>query len=220
MQPTMVEAKGGRRLAIGVIFATIMIDFIGFSILIPVLPRFEKTLGIDAFHIGLITALYALGLVLFELFTGRRAYEAKTLNELGQEAECAPVGAGPDAERYDAVVLGSAVYVGSWMKEAASFARGNAGSLAQRPVWLFSSGPLGTDVDDADEQPREMEEIRNRIGPRDHRVFFGALDPEKLGFGERMVVKAVRAPTGDFRDWDDIRAWTEGIAAELGGSTA
>jgi len=65
MQPTMVEAKGGRRLAIGVIFTTILIDFIGFSILIPVLPRFAKTLGIDAFHIGLITALYALGLVLF-----------------------------------------------------------------------------------------------------------------------------------------------------------
>jgi MFS family permease len=61
----MVEAKGHRRLAIGVIFTTILIDFIGFSILIPVLPRFEQTLGIDAFHIGLITALYALGLVLF-----------------------------------------------------------------------------------------------------------------------------------------------------------
>ena len=61
----MSEAKGHRRLAIGVIFATILIDFIGFSILIPVLPRFEQTLGIDAFHIGLITALYAFGLVLF-----------------------------------------------------------------------------------------------------------------------------------------------------------
>ncbi len=65
MQPTMREAKGHHRLATGVIFTTILIDFIGFSILIPVLPRFEKTLGIDAFHIGLITALYALGLVLF-----------------------------------------------------------------------------------------------------------------------------------------------------------
>jgi MFS family permease len=65
MQTTMSEAKGHRRLAIGVIFTTILIDFIGFSILIPVLPRFEQTLGIDAFHIGLITALYALGLVLF-----------------------------------------------------------------------------------------------------------------------------------------------------------
>src|SRR5262245_56343324 len=65
MQRAMVEAKRHPRLAIGVIFTTILIDFIGFSILIPVLPSFEHTLGIDAFHIGLITALYALGLVLF-----------------------------------------------------------------------------------------------------------------------------------------------------------
>ena len=65
MQPTMREAKGHRRLAIGVIFTTILIDFIGFSILIPVLPGYVERLGIDAFHIGVITALYALGLVLF-----------------------------------------------------------------------------------------------------------------------------------------------------------
>jgi len=55
----------GRGLAVGVIFATILIDFIGYSILIPVLPHFVSSLGIDAFWIGLITALYALGLVLF-----------------------------------------------------------------------------------------------------------------------------------------------------------
>jgi DHA1 family tetracycline resistance protein-like MFS transporter len=65
MHATMSEANGRRRLAIGVIFATILIDFIGYSILIPVLPRFEKTLGASAFQIGLITSLYALGLVLF-----------------------------------------------------------------------------------------------------------------------------------------------------------
>ncbi len=61
----MSEANGRRRLALAVIFATILIDFVGYSILIPVLPRFEKTLGADAFQIGLITSLYALGLVLF-----------------------------------------------------------------------------------------------------------------------------------------------------------
>jgi menaquinone-dependent protoporphyrinogen oxidase len=46
-------------------------------------------------------------------------------------------------------------------------------------------------------------------------VFFGALDPSVLGFAERMIAKAVKAPTGDFRDWDAIRAWAEWIAEEL-----
>ena len=58
-------ARSGSRLAVAIIFATILIDFLGYSILIPVLPHFVGTLGVDAFGIGLITALYALGLVLF-----------------------------------------------------------------------------------------------------------------------------------------------------------
>jgi len=62
----MSAERGGRRLAVAVIFTTILIDFLGYSILIPVLPSFaEKNLGVGAFGIGLITALYALGLVLF-----------------------------------------------------------------------------------------------------------------------------------------------------------
>jgi menaquinone-dependent protoporphyrinogen oxidase len=141
---------------------------------------------------------------------------ARTLTELGQDVDCLPVDSAPDPGRYEAVVLGSAVYIGSWLNEASAFARGNADRLASLPVWLFSSGPMGTELDDEEEQPKELEELRNRIRPRDHRVFFGALDPEKLGFGERMVVKAVRAPTGDFRNWEDIRDWSGGIATSLG----
>lgn len=141
---------------------------------------------------------------------------AVTLRGLGKEVDCLPAAAAPDPRRYEAVILGSAVYVGSWLVEATSFARGNASELAARPVWLFSSGPFGNHVLDEDEQPRELEELRNRLVPKDHRVFFGALDMNKLAFEERMVVKALGAPEGDFRDWDDIRAWTEGIAAALG----
>lgn len=62
----MSSDRGGARLAVAIIFTTILIDFLGYSILIPVLPTFaEKNLGVGAFGIGLITALYALGLVLF-----------------------------------------------------------------------------------------------------------------------------------------------------------
>lgn len=140
---------------------------------------------------------------------------AETLRVAGKEVECLSIDDAPDPRRYEGVVLGSAIYIGSWMKEATSFARGNADELVGRPVWLFSSGPLGNQVHDPEEQPKELEELRNRINPKDHRVFFGALDAEKLGFGERMVMKAVGAPTGDFRDWEDIRTWAQGIAAAL-----
>lgn len=80
---------------------------------------------------------------------------------------------------------------------------------------MFSSGPLGTEVIDAEEQPKELSELREMLEPRDHRLFYGALTRDKLGIAERMVVKAVKAPEGDFRDWDEIQVWATSIAAEL-----
>jgi menaquinone-dependent protoporphyrinogen oxidase len=57
--------------------------------------------------------------------------------------------------------------------------------------------------------------MRARISPREHRMFFGALDAGRLSFGERMVVKAVKAPQGDFRNWDEIAGWARSIAGVL-----
>ena len=100
-----------------------------------------------------------------------------------------------------------------------------------RPVWLFSSGPLGTETADAKgrdltvvTEPKEIAEFREAISPRGHRVFFGALDPGALGFAERAVMKlpAARAamPEGDFRDWVQIETWADSIARELAQASA
>jgi menaquinone-dependent protoporphyrinogen oxidase len=101
------------------------------------------------------------------------------------------------------------------MKEATEFVDRHEHALATMPVWLFSSGPLGDHVTDAEEQPRQLADIRRRIAPLDHRIFAGALDVAALGFGERMLVKAVKAPPGDFREWDAIAAWADEIAVAL-----
>ena len=50
---------------------------------------------------------------------------------------------------------------------------------------------------------------------REHRVFAGKLDRSRLGFFEKAVVIALRAPEGDFRDWDEIRDWASSIASSL-----
>jgi menaquinone-dependent protoporphyrinogen oxidase len=115
----------------------------------------------------------------------------------------------------EAVVLGSAIYAGSWRSEAMEFVDRFEDGLSRAPVWLFSSGPLGEHVSDEEEQPKQLADLRARLSPRDHRVFFGALDKSKLSFGERMIVKAVKAPDGDYRNWDEIGAWTEGIVDSL-----
>jgi menaquinone-dependent protoporphyrinogen oxidase len=141
---------------------------------------------------------------------------ADQLRERGSPTDVSSVDDVEDLGDFEAVVLGSAVYAGSWMREAVDFAQQHAEKLVGLPVWLFSSGPLGTEVEDDEEQPRQLAELRGLIGPIDHRVFFGALDRGKLGFGERMMVKAVKAPEGDFRDWDAISSWADEIAEQLG----
>ena len=141
---------------------------------------------------------------------------AEQLRQLGKQAEARPVEAVEDPGSYEALVIGSAVYYGSWLKEATEWVHRNRAVLAKLPVWLFSSGPLGTEVQDAEQQPKEMAEFRETIAPRDQRVFFGALNPSRLSFAERMMVKAVRAPAGDFRDWEAVEAWAASIARDLG----
>jgi menaquinone-dependent protoporphyrinogen oxidase len=141
---------------------------------------------------------------------------AERLRASGREVELRPADGADDLGSPEAVVLGSAVYAGSWMKEAVSFAERHAGALTGVPVWLFSSGPLGEEVEDEEPQPRQLADLEAALSPRAHRMFFGALDRSKLGFAERMIVKAVKAPDGDYRDWDAITAWADGIDVALG----
>ncbi len=150
---------------------------------------------------------------------------AQTISAAGQQVQARPVAAAGDLAGYDAFVAGSAVYMGHWQKEAAEFVRRHRAVLAGRPVWLFSSGPLATEPTGAQgrglaaaAEPRELAELTGAIHPRGHRVFFGVLDPGRLGLGERAIRKppAGRAimPEGDFRDWAQIQAWARGIAGD------
>ena len=146
---------------------------------------------------------------------------AERLRHEGTQAEARPADAVHNPGDYDAIVVGSAVYMMRWLKEAVEFVRRNRAVLANRPVWLFSSGPLGSDasVNDPKLEPKEIAEFREAIDPRDHRVFFGALDAGKLGFAHQMMRKlpAARAmlPEGDFRNWKEIEAWASSIARAL-----
>ncbi len=75
---------------------------------------------------------------------------AEKFRQLGKEAEARPVEAIEDPGSYEALVIGSAIYYGSWLQEATEWVRRNRAVLAERPVWLFSVGPLGTEVQDAE----------------------------------------------------------------------
>jgi menaquinone-dependent protoporphyrinogen oxidase len=151
---------------------------------------------------------------------------ADRLRAAGLEAQAQPVTTVGDLSGYGAFVIGSAAYLGHWLKDATAFVRRNGALLASQPTWLFSSGPLGTEPTDAQgrdlrlpAEPKEFAELKETIKPIGSRVFFGALDPGTLGFRDRAMraLPAGRAlfPEGDFRDWPDIDAWAAAIAVEL-----
>ena len=116
---------------------------------------------------------------------------------------------------YEAVVLGSAVYMGQWLEPARAFAEQHADELAGRPTWLFSSGPLGSPPKPKPDKAVQIDAIIAQTGAREHRVFVGKLDKSRLSLGMRAVVRAVHAPYGDFRDWAAIAAWADEIADVL-----
>jgi menaquinone-dependent protoporphyrinogen oxidase len=122
-------------------------------------------------------------------------------------------------DMYQAVILGSAVYIGQWQEAAAKFLKDHEPELAKVPVWLFSSGPTG-DEDPRDtlkgwEFPEGLRPVAERIAPREIVLFHGKLDMKNLHFGERLIIKAMHPPIGDFRKWDDIRDWAYHIAETL-----
>ena len=88
--------------------------------------------------------------------------------------------------------------------------------LAERPTWLFSSGPIVGDPprsDPADEAAGQR--ALEATHAREHKLFAGKLDKGKLGLLEKGAVRAAHASEGDYRDWDEIERWAVGIAAQL-----
>lgn len=140
---------------------------------------------------------------------------ASELERSGFAVALSRAGDVPDVAPFQAVVLGSAVYMGHWLDEARSFADARAAELARAPLWIFSSGPIGDPPHPNDDEAVDVARIVETTLPREHRVFAGRLDRHQLGFGERAIMRAVHASEGDFRDWGAIDMWARTIAAAL-----
>ena len=147
----------------------------------------------------------------------------EVLNQAGFRADVLRADRAGDPRSYGAVVLGSAVYIGRWRKEAARFLKANEEALAERLVWLFSSGP--TEEGDPVELmegwrfPKALQASADRIRPRDTAIFQGMIDSQKMSGIEKWMIKKVKAPLGDFRDWDAITSWATAIADVLKSET-
>lgn len=135
----------------------------------------------------------------------------------GLIVDVCPLEEHPYAADFDAVVLGSAVYLGRWLEPAVEFVVDQHAALAARPVWLFSSGPVGRPLEPGEpsETTVHVTDLEERVRACGHRLFGGKLERRLLSFAEAAVVTALGTPDGDFRDWNAIETWATEIAGEL-----
>jgi menaquinone-dependent protoporphyrinogen oxidase len=132
----------------------------------------------------------------------------------GSEVEVRDAADPGDLRRFDAVLVGSAIYLGRWLPAARHLVESHRAELSAVPLWMFSSGPLGDPPAPVDDLT-EVTALAATAGARGHQVFSGKLDLAELRWTERLAVRAVHAPAGDFRDHDAIRAWAHEVAADL-----
>lgn len=118
---------------------------------------------------------------------------------------------------YDALVLGSAVYMGRWTSEACRFVELHADGIATRPTWLFSSGPIG---DSTGAEPFDAAALVRETGARDHHLFGGRLVKRTLGLRERAFARLLRVEDGDYREWATAAAWATAIARTMANEQA
>ena len=146
------------------------------------------------------------------------------LKSRGFEVTVAPpedVGA---LSEFEAVVLGSAVYMGHWLAPATGLAHRIGAELSGKPVWLFSSGPVGNRsskfAQQMDVDPVELQAVQEATGAREHKRFSGKLDRHNLRGFQRVGLSLFRGFQGDFRDWKAVREWAASIADQLPQATA
>lgn len=139
---------------------------------------------------------------------------AATLDKAGLEAVVESPDSVQSLAGYDAVVLGSAIYLGRWLDPAKAFAERFRTEFERAPLWAFSSGPIGNPPRPAGTSP-DVLAILEHLNVREHRLFSGEVDRSELGLAEKLITRAVGVAEGDYRQWAEIEAWATGIAETL-----
>ena len=141
------------------------------------------------------------------------------LREAGHQVDVKPARSAGDIEGYDAVIVGAAVYMARWHRDARRFVKRHRKQLAERELWLFSSGPVGEDDPKANAdrwtRPKFVEKMAERLHAHEHVVFGGRVPQDPHNFVERAMLRDTPAEVQDRRDWQAIDNWGKRIGETL-----
>ncbi len=156
-------------------------------------------------------------LVTYASRSGSTAEIASVFGEIfrsrGCKVDIKPVKTKPSLNGYDTVILGSAVRMGGWLPEMTEFIKVNRPAISSLPVFLYTVHILSTGDDETSRAARSayLKNIHPLVNPVDEVFFTGKIDLEKLSLLDRMMVKMVKSPIGDYRNWKNICGWAQSI---------
>jgi menaquinone-dependent protoporphyrinogen oxidase len=140
----------------------------------------------------------------------------ETLAAAGITAEKASVDDDPDPSRFDAVIIGSGIRVEAVEKTFVTWVKEHSAALADRPVAFFTCSGSASDPKKEGRQKGADSFLRDAaFTPVATRNFPGWVIMDRIPMHERVLLKSMRTPTGDFRDLDAVAAWTREIAPLL-----
>jgi menaquinone-dependent protoporphyrinogen oxidase len=138
---------------------------------------------------------------------------AEDLRRDGIDVRAGPADTVDSLRDVDAVIVGGALYMNRWHRQARRFVRRHARELCCKPVWFFSSGPLDATADSKDIPPTaQVAMLMRRIGARGHVTFGGRLARDASGVIAQAMAKT---RNGDWRNPERVRAWADELAQML-----
>lgn len=141
---------------------------------------------------------------------------ADELRAHGLTVDLTEAGEVGDLAGYAGVVLGSAVYMKHWRRSARHLVGRLERELGDRPLWIFSSGPVGdAEADPEWCEPAGVLERAEKLNLQGHVVFGGRVPTDPRNFVERAMLKSTPADKQDLRDFDRIGGWASEIAETL-----
>lgn len=137
----------------------------------------------------------------------------ETLAERGFRVDVKSIHSQPALNGYAAVILGSAIRMGSWLPEMVKFIQSNQTALNALPTALFTVHMLNAGDDEASRAARAAytAPVRALLPNAPEAFFTGLMDFSRLSFLDRFIANMVKAVESDQRDWDKIRAWANTI---------
>ena len=142
---------------------------------------------------------------------GTAAVIANELHRAGLAVDLRPAAEVDDIALYDAIVLGSGVFVASRGSDGSGFLARFGATISPRPVWLFCVGPIGRSPADGSGTARRPGREYGAVAVARSINARGVAAFGTAGLGSEADAVQRLVPV----DPADVRVWARAIAADI-----